>query len=424
MSSSKQGLKERYIPYPVMTGGSFNAIYNLYIPYTWKRTMSTASKIKPAKVYLEPDKNKELIVNENQGRTGVYRWVHKESGKSYIGSSVNLKMRFKQYFNYNHISYPKRVMTIYRALLKYGYAGFSLEILEYCQPDILLTREQFYFDALNPEYNILKVAGSPLGYRHSEAAKKLISIAVKNREVSQSTRDLRRKALLGKKLDEERIEKMRLSNTLRKVVIATNTETNETLEFSSMTELGKYLGISRVSVRNYILKGITYQNYILSSPIDDKNLKAPHFVWAADPLTRLAADSFDNKTKLTKAQPILLVNNETRDKKEFSSMTDASAYLEISRSGLWHFLSKADKNGNVIIKGYTVSKLEVSNKDPLQNKNSRQIKVVNLKTNEEIIYPSFTLAGQALGVRPSSLSLYLAKKRTNPFKKIYVLSLV
>jgi len=50
--------------------------------------------------------------------------------------------------------------------------------------------------------------------------------------------------------------------------------------------------------------------------------------------------------------------------------------------------------------------------------------VVNLKTNEEIIYPSFTLAGQALGVRPSSLSLYLAKKRTNPFKKIYVLSLV
>jgi len=35
--------------------------------------MSTASKIKPAKVYLEPDKNKELIVNENQGRTGVYR---------------------------------------------------------------------------------------------------------------------------------------------------------------------------------------------------------------------------------------------------------------------------------------------------------------------------------------------------------------
>lgn len=26
----------------------------------------------------------------------------------------------------------------------------------------------------SPEYNILKVAGSPLGYRHSEAAKKLI----------------------------------------------------------------------------------------------------------------------------------------------------------------------------------------------------------------------------------------------------------
>jgi len=45
---------------------------------------------------------------------------------------------------------------------------------------------------------------------------------------------------------------MRLSNTFRKSVIVTNTETKETLEFPSMTEAGKYLGISRVSVRNYL----------------------------------------------------------------------------------------------------------------------------------------------------------------------------
>jgi group I intron endonuclease len=74
-------------------------------------------------------------------------------------------------------------MTIYKALLKHGYAEFRLEILEYCSADILLKREQHYFDKCKPEYNMLKIAGSPLGYRHSEAAKKLIGMASKDRKV-------------------------------------------------------------------------------------------------------------------------------------------------------------------------------------------------------------------------------------------------
>ena len=82
-------------------------------------------------------------------------------------------------------------MAIYKALLKHGYAKFRLEILEYCSTDKLMQREQFYFDKYNPEYNNLKFAGSPLGYRQSEAAKTLIGLASKNREVSESTRDLK-----------------------------------------------------------------------------------------------------------------------------------------------------------------------------------------------------------------------------------------
>lgn len=60
-----------------------------------------------------------------------------------------------------------------RALLKHGYYNFSLEILEYCSPDSLLKREQYYLDNLKPEYNIVEKAGSTLGYRHtSESLKK------------------------------------------------------------------------------------------------------------------------------------------------------------------------------------------------------------------------------------------------------------
>jgi len=61
----------------------------------------------------------------------------------------------------------KNRSKIYRALLKYGYSAFSLEILEYCEPSKVIEREQFYIDLLNPTYNLLKVAGSPLGRKHS-----------------------------------------------------------------------------------------------------------------------------------------------------------------------------------------------------------------------------------------------------------------
>lgn len=130
------------------------------LAFNCKRTMSAKPSFKvPVITYTNPDKEKELIVNGNKGRTGIYRWVHIESGKSYIGSSVKLNIRFKQYFNYNHISYPKRNMMIYKALLKYGYAGFRLEILEYCSPEVLPVKLQYYIDSFKPEYNISAVPG-------------------------------------------------------------------------------------------------------------------------------------------------------------------------------------------------------------------------------------------------------------------------
>lgn len=59
-------------------------------------------------------------------------------------------------------------MLINKALIKYGYSNFILEILEYCDRSDVLIREQYYMDICKSEYNILKVAGSKLGYFHSE----------------------------------------------------------------------------------------------------------------------------------------------------------------------------------------------------------------------------------------------------------------
>ena len=68
---------------------------------------------------------------------------------------------------------------ICKSFLKNGYSRFTLEILEYCDPSEAVLREQYYIDLLNPDYNILKFAGSTLGYKHSEYTKAKLSSVLK-----------------------------------------------------------------------------------------------------------------------------------------------------------------------------------------------------------------------------------------------------
>lgn len=92
-----------------------------------------------------------------------------------MGSSINLSRRFSQYFSLVFLKKFKGSSHIYRALLKYGYSNFTLEILEYCEPLVVVEREQYYLDLLKPEYNILKKAGSSLGYKHTEETRAKMS---------------------------------------------------------------------------------------------------------------------------------------------------------------------------------------------------------------------------------------------------------
>jgi group I intron endonuclease len=95
------------------------------------------------------------------------------NGKCYVGSSVDLSRRFSGYYSLEFLKreIKKSKSIILRSLLKHGYSAFSLEILEYCSPSEAIAREQYYLDLLNPECNILRNAGSLLGYKHPEGSK-------------------------------------------------------------------------------------------------------------------------------------------------------------------------------------------------------------------------------------------------------------
>lgn len=116
---------------------------------------------------------KKAIYQDNSKKTGIYRWSHKESGKSYHGSSLNIAQRLVKYYSVPGLlrEIARNNSAIYRALLKYGNSGFRFDILEHCDPNVLIERGQYYLDLFKSKYNILKMAGNPSGFLHSEATK-------------------------------------------------------------------------------------------------------------------------------------------------------------------------------------------------------------------------------------------------------------
>lgn len=105
-------------------------------------------------VYHNADSQKKKIYLENKGKSGIYMWVNTINNKKYVGSSADLHRRFSAYYSVAFlVKYD--TMLIHRAILKYGYSVFSLHILEYCNKEDLVSREQYYIDRYSPHYNLI-----------------------------------------------------------------------------------------------------------------------------------------------------------------------------------------------------------------------------------------------------------------------------
>ena len=95
-----------------------------------------------------------------------------------MGQSADIAKRLKNYFNISYLK-SRSSLIISRAIIKYGYSKFSFSILEYCDKSELVIREQYYLDKLNPQYNILKIAGSSKRHKHLDETKIRISNILK-----------------------------------------------------------------------------------------------------------------------------------------------------------------------------------------------------------------------------------------------------
>lgn len=89
-------------------------------------------------------------------RSGIYCIINIKNNKKYIGSSINITRRLSSHRAYlRSNSHINRILQ--NAWNKYTSQCFECYVLEFCNEDLLLEREQFYIDQLNPEYNITKL---------------------------------------------------------------------------------------------------------------------------------------------------------------------------------------------------------------------------------------------------------------------------
>jgi group I intron endonuclease len=100
-----------------------------------------------------------------KNKAGIYMFFNLFNGNTYIGSSVKLDRRFRVHMS----SIGSVNLPLYKALNKYGVNNFVFLIIQYCDPveDICLGLEQNFLDLYKPKYNILKLAGSSQGFKHS-----------------------------------------------------------------------------------------------------------------------------------------------------------------------------------------------------------------------------------------------------------------
>ena len=134
----------------------------------------------------------------------------------------------------------------------------TLEILEYCDSKYVISREQYYIDLLKPKYNILKIAGSNLGYKHSEETRAKISVAGKGKTLSELTkakmsdsqkavnRSGKNHPMFGKAKPEG-------AGTPSQKIEVLDLLTNERIEYESINAAALALGVNRSTISLYFI---------------------------------------------------------------------------------------------------------------------------------------------------------------------------
>ncbi len=215
-------------------------------------------------------KNKELYFSEINSfkelkETGIYKIKNKLNNKFYIGSAsykngILKRLRYHKLTLLNNSHSNKHLQSVVN---KYGIENFIITVLEFCEPEKCIEREQYYLDLLNPEYNILKFARIAKGCILSEEARNKISSSKKELYSNPEERIKMSNILKGRIFSDETKQKMSISKkgkplsdlarinskiSVSKKIIQLSKEGNFIREWESITLAAKSLKMSATTI--------------------------------------------------------------------------------------------------------------------------------------------------------------------------------
>lgn len=100
--------------------------------------------------------------------SGIYAVTCTMTGKAYIGSAVNLSLRWRKHYR-ELLKNGHHNLHLQRSWNKHGPHSLVFSVLEVTSVDSLIAREQHYLSACGPTtlFNLSPTAGSVLGFKQS-----------------------------------------------------------------------------------------------------------------------------------------------------------------------------------------------------------------------------------------------------------------
>lgn len=134
-------------------------------------------------------------------KSGIYSITNTINGRRYIGSASQLASRWGRHrFDLRNAVHSNKILE--RSWKKNGEESFVFEVLEFCEKTDLIEREQVWLDKTWPDglFNIRLVAHSGAGLKHTDDAKRKMSIASKSARAEPSLKMISKLATHGEKL--------------------------------------------------------------------------------------------------------------------------------------------------------------------------------------------------------------------------------
>jgi group I intron endonuclease len=196
---------------------------------------------------------------------GIYK-ITNPKGKVYIGQSIDIERRFKEYKKLQ----CNQSIKIFNSLKKYGWEAHIFEILEECLLEQLNEKEESYILLFNSHIQGLniKLASKPswTGKKRPEHSKFLKENGSGlSYERTQEHKDNLRKKLSGRKLSNDICKKISQNKIGKKTKKILCLETQQV--FNSIKECSESLNISKGCICSFVkgkypystLKGYTFK---------------------------------------------------------------------------------------------------------------------------------------------------------------------